>query len=160
VTIQELEVHVAALLGILGFCVSLYVAWKDRRVVSIRAQWRWNGPSSNQRPKLLTVFVVNQKPRPVTIRYVILEATDEEGKGFKQAIWREGARGQTGRLAESEYVWADYVTTDWSDVRNIYAIDASRKRWYVPSGEIRSVRNAHDPEGTVEEFGVSPLPTK
>lgn len=161
-TIQQLEVHLAALLGILAFCVSVYVVRKDRRVVSARVQWRWNAPKSpdSQGAKLLTVVVVNQKPRPVTIRYVILEAADEKGRGFKQAIWQEGSRNQIGRLTESDYVWADHATADWSRIRHIYAIDANRKRWYVPSRQIRSVRDEDDPEGTVEEFGVLPLPTK
>jgi len=161
VTIQQLEVHLAALLGLLGFCVSLYVVYKDRRVVSTRVQWRWTSANPpDHKAKLLTVFVVNQKPRPVTVRYVILEAADEKGAAFKQAIWREGSRNQVGKLTESDYVWADYATADWRRVRLIYAIGADGNRWHAPRSQLRSVRDENDPKGTVEEFGIRPVPTE
>jgi hypothetical protein len=83
-----------------------------------------------------------------------------EGAAFKQAIWREGSRNQVGKLTESDYAWADYATADWRRVRHIYAIDADGNRWHAPRSQLRSVRDENDPKGTIEEFGIRPVPTE
>lgn len=147
---RDIEAHGTFFIAFAALSLSVYNAFKDRRRIEARVEWRWETDGK----KLLTVFVSNLRPRPVSIRFVILEQESSSGTVTRHRIWREGQREQSGRLRESDYVWADRTLSEWPEVRGIYAIDANRRKWRVPGRQIRSIRDPRpdDPKGKTEIF--------